>query len=248
MTLPVTFATLPTGNEALSLFDTQFGAVAALGVIPCACAGTNSLTLTPNANTPTISAYTDLAPSFSFAAATVSTGAVTINVAGLGARAAYKWQGQQTVAANDLIAGNVYKATFLTALNSGAGGFVVDAIGFGAVNVDVEFVIDGGGNPISTGTKGFLRLPYPALVAFWAVMADQSGSIVVDLLRANGTIPTTSMIGSGNKPTLSSQQFATAAVSGWTSAILATNDWLGFSVISASTVTRATVDLVLVKL
>jgi hypothetical protein len=128
LALPVTFTNLSAGNQPLSLFDTQFAAVAALGVIPCSASGQNAIVLTPNANTPTISGYTDLAPSFSFAAAQTSSTTVTINVAGIGARNAYRNNGLTQCAANDLVAGNVYKATFLSALNTGAGGFVVDVI------------------------------------------------------------------------------------------------------------------------
>src|SRR6266436_9254795 len=127
MALPVTFATLTGGNQPLSLLDTQFAAVAALGGIPCAAAGQNTISLTPFSSTPTIAAYTDLAPSFLFAAAQTSNGSVTINVNLVGARNAYKWNGQAALGANDLIAGSIYRATFLTALNGGAGGFAVDS-------------------------------------------------------------------------------------------------------------------------
>lgn len=249
MTLPVTFATLTAGNQPLSLFDTQSAALGALGVIPCAAAGQNAITLTPNANTPTISGYTDLAPSFSFVAAQTSNSAITLNVAGLGARNTYKWNGQQPMGAGDTVAGLVYKATFLTALNSGSGGFVVDAIGASLPAVDIEFIIDGGGNPITTGNKGKVRVPFAASIGSWQVMSDQSGSIVVDIFRNNGGVPVVSMIGAGNKPTLASSQYSgVQPISGWTSTLFANNDWLEFNVVSAATVTRVTVDLVLIKL
>jgi hypothetical protein len=55
MALPTAFSnnTAPTGPE----LDGNFAAVGALTVIPCTVAGTNTLVLTPNANTPTINAY-----------------------------------------------------------------------------------------------------------------------------------------------------------------------------------------------
>ena len=128
MPLPVTFATLAGGNQPLSLFDTNFAAVGAIGVIPCSASGTNALTLTPFSNTPTISSYTDLAPSFVWVQPATTTGAVTINVAGIGSRNAYNNNGISAIGANTLIAGGTYKATFLAALNLGSGGFVVDVI------------------------------------------------------------------------------------------------------------------------
>jgi hypothetical protein len=249
VSLPVVFATLAAGNQSLQLFDTQFAAVAALGTIPCAAAGTNAITLTPQTNTPTIVSYTDLAPSFVYTAAATSTGTVTLNVAGIGSRNAYKWNGQQVMGPGDSVVGLVYKATFLTALNSGSGGFVVDAIGVSNNFSDTEFVIDGGGNVITTGVKMFIRLPWAATIATWGVMADQSGSISLDILRANGAVPTVSMIGAGNKPTLTTQQ-ANLGVSpsGWTSTAFAINDWIGIQVVSVTTVTRVTLDLALAKL
>lgn len=248
MALPVTFATLTAGNQPLSLLDTQSAALGALGVIPCAAAGQNTVTLTPNANTPTISGYTDLAPSFSFVAAQTANSAITLNVAGLGARNAYKWNGQQAMGSGDLVAGSVYKATFLTALNSGAGGFVVDSVGVANNFAEFEFIIDGGGVAITTGNKGWLKVPWAGFVGFWTVLADQSGAIVVDILKGNNTFPSVSMIGAGNKPTLSAQQINSAAPTGWTSTSFIANDWLAFNVPSVSTVTRVTVDLSIGKI
>ena len=248
MTLPVTFATLTGGNQPLALLDTQFSAVAALGSIPCAAAGQNTISLTPFTNTPTVVSYTDLAPSFVFAAAQTSNGSVQINAALIGARNAYKWNGEQACGAGDIVAGFVYRATPLQALNGGAGGFVVDSIGVNNTLVDVEFIIDGGGSAITTGLKGFIHIPFTSTVGIWRVMADQSGSIVVDIFRANNAVPSVSMIGGGNKPTLSASQFSAAFPSGWTSVSLVSDDWIGFNVVSATTVTRVTVELQLGKI
>jgi hypothetical protein len=246
--LPVIFATLPGGNQPLSLFDTQFAAVSALGAVPCAAAGQNTIALTPFANTPTIASYPDLQPSFVFAAAQTSNGSVTINASLVGARNAYKWNGLQQCGSGDIVAGFVYRATPLAALNGGLGGFVVDAIGVNNNAVDFEVVIDGGGSPIATGPKGFFRIPYGCTIATWSVIADQSGSISIDILRTNGAIPITSIVGGGTKPNLTAQQFVgpTAPV-GWTSTTLAPNDYLGITVSSAATVTRVTLILSLLK-
>jgi len=243
MALPVNFAALTGGNQPLSLLDTQFSAVAALGSIPCAAAGQNTISLTPFTNTPTVVSYTDLAPSFVFAAAQTSTGSVQINAALIGARNAYKWNGAQQCGGGDIVAGQVYRATPLQALNGGAGGFVVDTVGLNNNATSIQFIIDGGGVAITTGVKGYLHIPWFETITFWNVIADQSGSIVIDVLRANAAVPTVSMIGGGNKPTLSAAQLAGAAPSGWTSTSLASADFIGFQVISANTVTKVTVEL-----
>lgn len=98
--------------------------------------------------------------------------------------------------------------------------------------------IDGGGSAITTGSKQRITLFIDGTVTHWAVSADQSGSIVFDV-KKNGT----SMIGGGNKPTLSTAQDATAAVASWTDATIASGDKLEFIVDSATTVTKATLTL-----
>ena len=249
MPLPIIFGAITTATDPLSLLDTNYNAVAALGSIPCTATGQNTIALAPGMNTPTISSYPDLAPSFVFAAAQTSNGAVTINVNGVGARNAYKWNGAQQCSSGDIIAGFVYLATPLQALNSGAGGFVVDTIGVRNSEAAIEFVIDGGGVAITTGNKGAFNLPFDATIQSWRVLADQSGSIVVDILRANNAVPVTSIVGGGNAPTLSAAQIANSgALVGWTSTVLAFNDWVAFNVTSVATITRATVALVLVRL
>lgn len=250
MALPFVFATQPTGNVPAVDLDTNFNAVAALGVIPCTATGTNTITLVPFANTPTISAYTNLAPSFVFIAAATSTGAVQIGINSIAPVAASKWNGLQPLGNNDIFANLAYRATFVQSLNGGAGGFLVDSFGYSNSTYALEIVIDGGGSTITTGIKGFIRVPVFSFISSWQVMADQSGSIVVDVLGANSAVPSASIVGSGNKPTLSSAQYSGVVTpSGWTqTGFFVTNEWIGFNVISATTVTRVTVDLDISKL
>lgn len=99
--------------------------------------------------------------------------------------------------------------------------------------VSFGIAIDGGGSPITTGTKGFTVLPYAGTITNWYVIGDQSGSCVIDIDR-NGT----SIIGAGNKPTLSSAQRANAAVASWTSTAIAANDEFEFECDSIATCTR----------
>jgi hypothetical protein len=250
MALPITFANVAGGSEALALLDTQFAAVAAMGVIPCTATGVNSITLTPNPNTPTINAYTDLAPSFIFAAVGTSNGNVQIQYAALGLRQAYKWNGTVAAGAGDLVNGGVYAATFLTALNAGSGGFVVNPIGVQNNIADIEFVIGDGTSVLTLGTKGSLRIPWGGTINTWSLMADQSSSVTVDILRANNAVPITSMIGAGTKPALSAAQFAApTAPSAWTSNAFVANDWITFSLTGSApvNVTRLTVDLSMTK-
>lgn len=93
--------------------------------------------------------------------------------------------------------------------------------------------VDGGGDVIATGSMGFIIIPYDATIVSWHVVADQPGSVVVDLKRAG-----VSIIGGGGKPTLTGAQRANGGVAGWTSTSITENDEIEFNVDSASSVRR----------
>lgn len=111
----------------------------------------------------------------------------------------------------------------------------------------LNFVIDGGGSVITTGSKGYVVLDGDYTVTGWTILADQSGSIVVAINRATYTnFPTFTNIDGTEPPTLSSAQKAEdLTLSSWTTTLSA-RDVLEFNVSSASTITRVTVALRLV--
>jgi hypothetical protein len=111
----------------------------------------------------------------------------------------------------------------------------------------LNFVIDGGGSAITTGVKGHIVIDGDYTVTGWTIIADQSGSIVVDVNRATYTnFPTTSSIAGTERPTLSSaQKNEDLTLTSWTTTLSA-RDVLEFEVDSATTVTRVTVALRLV--
>jgi hypothetical protein len=103
--------------------------------------------------------------------------------------------------------------------------------------------IDGGGEAITTGTKGYAVVPFSCTIQSWSVVADQSGSIVLDVWKHTAVPTNSNTITASAKPTLSAAQLAVAqAATGWTTAVSA-NDVLGFEVESATTVTRATLTI-----
>ena len=111
----------------------------------------------------------------------------------------------------------------------------------------LNFVIDGGGSAITTGIKGHIVVDGDYTVSGWTIIADQSGSIEVDVKRATYTnFPTTASIAGSELPTLSSaQKNEDLTLSTWTTSLSA-RDVLEFVVNSVSTVTRVTVALRLV--
>ena len=123
MALPTLFANLSVGTGAE--LDANFAAVGAIGVIPCAAAGTNAITLTPAANTPTVSAYANYAI-FSFIAAGTNTTVATASVGSLAALPIYKdtLSGPLVLSGGEIVAGNAVSLTYDSAL----AGFHVRAV------------------------------------------------------------------------------------------------------------------------
>jgi hypothetical protein len=111
----------------------------------------------------------------------------------------------------------------------------------------LRFVLDGGGVAITTGAKkAYMSIPYTCTITKARLMADQSGSIVVDLWKTSfGGFPPTvaNTITASNKPTLSSAQTSeNTTLTGWTTG-LTVGDVLELNVDSATTVTKVYLDL-----
>jgi len=123
----------------------------------------------------------------------------------------------------------------------------------GAINqptVELVFIIDGGGSTITTGQKGHLLIPFNATITKVTTLADQTGSIVVDIWKdtyANFPPTGADSITASAKPTISSGVKAQDAVlTGWTKTITA-GDILAYNVDSVTTIRRATVTLTATK-
>lgn len=108
----------------------------------------------------------------------------------------------------------------------------------------IPFIIDGGGNPITTGKKGTIHVPFAATILEWTVTADQIGSIDIDINKSTyAGYPTTATITGSEHLILSSQQKnQSSTLTGWTTTISA-DDVLEFEVDSAATVSKVTLNL-----
>lgn len=110
-----------------------------------------------------------------------------------------------------------------------------------------SIVIDGGGSAITTGPKLDICVPYNALITGWDIVADQSGSIVVDLWQdtyANFPPTVADTITTSEKPTLSAatknQDTSLNSGNGWA---VTQGRYLRVNVDSAATVTRVLIVL-----
>lgn len=116
--------------------------------------------------------------------------------------------------------------------------------------VDLIFIIDGGGATITTGIKGDLQIDYPCTIQQVTMLADQSGSIVVDIWKDSyGNFPATvaDTITASAKPTITTAtKSQDATLTGWTTSIAA-GDHLRFNVDSITTIQRVTLALKVIK-
>ena len=122
MSLPNTFGSLTSATGAM--LDANFAALGALTAVACTAAGSNAVTLTPQVNTPAVSAYANYMP-FSFVIAASNTGATTLRIGSLAALPVYQdtATGPAVLSGGELVAGNAAYVVYDGALNGGSGGW-----------------------------------------------------------------------------------------------------------------------------
>jgi len=117
-------------------------------------------------------------------------------------------------------------------------------------NGSFGITIDGGGSAITAGVKGYITIPYDCTITGWDILADVSGSIVVDVWKdtyANFPPTVADTIAGSEKPTLSSQvKNQDNSLSTWTTSVTS-GDIIAFNVDSASTLTRVNLIIKVLK-
>ena len=134
-------------------------------------------------------------------------------------------------------------------INWGTGTFQ-DSIGTTFHQIDntaaVGMIIGDGTNVISTGTKGYITVPFACTIVSVTLLADVSGSIVVDIWKdtyANYPPTVEDSITASAHPTISSATKSTdTTLIGWTKAISA-GDVLAFNVEYATTIKQLSIIL-----
>lgn len=115
----------------------------------------------------------------------------------------------------------------------------------GSSTRSVGITIDGAGSVITTGVKGFVRVPFTGTITKVSLLSTDAsataGSIVIDIWKdtyANYPPTVADTITASAKPTLSSaNKYEDATMTGWVTSVSA-GDVFGFKVDSASTVTK----------
>lgn len=114
----------------------------------------------------------------------------------------------------------------------------------------LEFVIDGQGAQIATGLKDWYEIPFDCTITEATLLADQTGSIVVDVWRttyssyAPGTHPVAAdSLTASAPPTITSAAKAQdSTLTGWTKTLSA-GDIVAVNVTSCATIAKATLSL-----
>lgn len=124
--------------------------------------------------------------------------------------------------------------------------FGVTALEFFDDILTLTFVIDGGGATITTGIKGDLEIPFDCEIQQATLLADQTGSIVVDIWKdtyANYPPTVADTITAAAKLIISSAvKSQDATLTGWTKTI-SVGDILRFNVDSVTSIQRVTLSL-----
>ena len=122
----------------------------------------------------------------------------------------------------------------------------ITAAANGSSTSSMGIVIDGGGSAITTGIKGDLYIPTACIITANEMLADQSGSIVVDIWKdtyANYPPTVADTITASAKPTITTAtKSEDTTLTGWTVSCSA-GDTLRFNVDSCTSITRVALSL-----
>lgn len=233
-----------------SIFLGGNAGVKALDVANAAAGDTRYITIRSSGTNPTISV-------------TAGSLAITPNVAFAGTITSGTWNGTDiavadggtgvsTLTAYAPVFGGTSGTGAVQAGAAGTAGQVLMSGGAAAIGTyqsqsfTITYIIDGGGSAITTGVKGDLEIPFACTIQRATLLADQSGSIVIDIWKdtyANYPPTVADTITAAAKPTIAAAtKSQDSTLTGWTTSVTA-GDTLRFNVDSATTVTRVTLSL-----
>lgn len=126
----------------------------------------------------------------------------------------------------------------------------MSAMAAGVAVAVIPFIIDGGGSAITTGQKGHVRIPFACTINRATALADQSGSIVVDIWKDTyGNFPPAdgdSITASAPVTISGATKSEDSTLTGWTTSISA-DDILAFNVDSVTDIERVLISLKVTK-
>lgn len=149
-----------------------------------------------------------------------------------------------TDATNAFGQANNVTAAFLKANTAGTD--AINAYNRANAEIAIAYVIDGGGNTITTGIKGDLSIPFGCTITGVRTLLDISGNLVIDIWKttySNHPAVVANTIVASAKPTVTQNtRSEDTTLTGWTTTVTA-GDVIRFNVDSVANTTRATITL-----
>ncbi len=173
--------------------------------------------------------------------------AITTDLTGLKAATYITQTASSTLSAEQALSTlptGLLKVTTATGVLSTAAAADLPAHNHTNVVVAASFLIDGGGAVITTGVKGDLVIPFAGTITGWTALADQGGSINVNVWRS--TYAAYPPISGGSLFTLAISS-TNKAQSGGISHAIAAGDVIRFNVSSVTTIQRVTLSLTITR-
>jgi hypothetical protein len=131
-----------------------------------------------------------------------------------------------------------------------ATGLPITGLTTGARAAEIVYVIDGYGSVLTTGVKGYLEIPFACTITACRMLADQSGSAVVDIWADSYAnfppVNADSITASANPTITTATKSEDTTLTGWTTSIAA-GTILAFNVDSCTSITRLTISLRVTK-
>jgi hypothetical protein len=160
-------------------------------------------------------------------------------------------QGHKSVIASDTTNGcRLWSTSYIDDLGTAG---VIKRSSTGVVTTDsgttvIGFAKDNNGAVLGTGIQGDILIPFACTITGVTLLADQTGSMVVDLLKAAySSYPPTGSICASALPTISAAaKSQDTTLTGWTTAVAA-NDVIRVSISSCSTIQRFTMALTVTR-
>lgn len=156
---------------------------------------------------------------------------------------------QRAALTGDVTASAGSNATTLaagSASNLNSGTLASARLSTAVITKAIGLTIDGGGSAITTGIKADISVPFACTITGVRLLADQSGSIVVDIWKDTYALypPTVAdTITAAAKPTITTAtKSEDTTLTGWTLSVAA-GDTLRFNVDSITTITRVNLTL-----
>lgn len=110
----------------------------------------------------------------------------------------------------------------------------------------LNFNADNNGTVLSTGVKGYLNVPFDCTIDSWTIVANETGSIVIDVWKdsyANFPPTVADTITGSEKPTISSAQTGQDnSLTTWTTSLSA-GDVLAFVIDSVTDITNVSLSI-----